>query len=289
MRIVLTSDLHYDVARSRQPTEDLARRLCRNGGDVLVFVGDSAAADLAILERCFGLFESFRGPRLFTPGNHDLWVDPESDSRRRYAVELPAVCARSGVHYLDDGPFFAGDCALVGNIGWYDYTFRAARLGIPLRFYRSKVAPGAAALLDGHRHLVEGYDDVPLSAGQIAIRWMDGVRVRLDRSDVAFTQEAAGRLRAHLALAAARVRRIVVGVHHLPWAELVPRAVSPAFAFASAFLGSELLGETVLEFPQVTHVYCGHSHRRVHCRKRGVEAVSIGSSYTVKEYEVLDV
>lgn len=294
MRLIVTSDLHYNVARSKAPTEALAREVCRVGGDCLLFVGDSASTDLAILEQVFALFESFKGPRLAVAGNHELWgglVRTEAgdhESIRRYEKDIAEACRRSGVHYLDESPFRMNGLSFVGNVGWYDFSFRPATLGIPLRFYQHKVGPGAAEHFEKHRHLVENATDIPESAREITSRWMDGERVRLPMGDVEFTQLMADKLRQHLNQVHADSDEVVVAVHHLPFAEIVPRSIIPNWAFASGFLGSELLGETILEFPKVKRVFCGHSHRALRCRKGDLVCQSIGSTYKEKQYEVVD-
>jgi len=289
MRVIVTSDLHYDVARSKGPTEHIAREICQRGGDVLLIVGDSASADLAILDQVLGLFESFRGVRLAVAGNHELWTLGRADSLHRYENELPDAFARNGFHYLDRRPYLANGVAFVGSVGWYDFTFRPARMRIPLRFYRHKVAPGAAGRFKHHESLLTREDDVPPAARQVTTRWMDGVRVNLPMGDIDFTQQLADRLRNQLESAAERSERIVAAVHHLPFAELVPHSIVPNFEFATGFLGSELLGETLLECPAVRDVFCGHSHRARQCRKGQLTCTSIGSTYQEKTYEVLDI
>ena len=160
MRVVVTSDLHYNIARSKKPTRAIADRICNAGGDILIFAGDTAAGRAAEFEEAFALFDAFRGPRLAIAGNHDIWTTGGDDSFHRYENDLHEICRRSGVHYLDAEPYYAGECAIVGSMGWYDFSFRAARLRIPLRFYQSKVAPGAAERLDDHQHLFERQHDV---------------------------------------------------------------------------------------------------------------------------------
>jgi predicted phosphohydrolase len=288
MRIIATSDLHYNIARSQGPTRELAREVCRLGGDCLLFVGDSASTDLAILDEVFGLFEAFRGPRLAVAGNHELWTTAEGDSLTRYERDLAEACRRNGVHYLDAEPFRDNGVAIVGNVGWYDFSFRRAAMRIPLRFYQHKVAPGAAAHFEKHRHLLDA-GDLSEEAKQVTTRWMDGERVRLPMGDVDFTHQSAQRLRGHLQEVHETAESVVVAVHHLPFADLVPHTLVPNWAFASAFLGSELLGETILEFPKVRHVLCGHSHRRRTCRRGELTCTSIGSTYREKQYEVVDV
>lgn len=289
MRIIVTSDLHYNVTRSKEPTRAIAREICQAGGDILIFVGDSASTDLTVFDEVFGLFESFKGARLAVSGNHELWTFGGADSLHRYENELPAVFSRNGVHCLDHAPFRANGLAIVGSVGWYDFSFRPSTMKIPLRFYQHKVAPGAAAYLSQHSHLVEGHEDVPPATLDVTSRWMDGVRVKLPLSDLEFTNHTVSRLRNQLEEVHETCDHVVAAVHHLPFAELVPHSIIPNWEFATGFLGSELIGETLLEFPKVSHIFCGHSHRARRCRKGQLEAISIGSTYREKQYEVLDV
>lgn len=288
MRIIITSDLHYNVARSREPTEKIAKEICAGGGDCLLFVGDTASTDLTVMDRVFGLFEPFRGVKMAVAGNHELWTVGGADSLARYENDVSAACRRNGVHYLDESPLVLEDTAFVGNVGWYDFSFRPSGMKIPLRFYQHKVGPGAAAYFDKHRHLLSHEADLPPGALDVTSRWMDGERVRLPESDVEFTRRMADKLRRHLSEVHDRVSRVIAAVHHLPFAELVPPTIVPNWAFAGGFLGSELLGETLLDFPKVTHAFCGHSHRARTCRKGSLVCKSIGSTYREKQYEVLD-
>jgi predicted phosphohydrolase len=289
MRIIVTSDLHYDVARSREPAQAVAREICQLGGDALLILGDSASANLAILDEALALFESFKGLRLAVAGNHELWTADGQDSLHRYETVLKEACGRRGFHYLDDSPARLDGVAFVGNVGWYDFSFRPSEMRIPLRFYQHKVAPGAAAYFVRYRHLVERKDDVPEAAWEVSCRWMDGERVKLPYSDIEFTHRAAAKLRRHLLEVNDDAERIIVGLHHLPFVELVPKGILPSLEFAGGFLGSELLGETLLDFPKVTHAFCGHSHRAQSCRKGRLTCTAVGSSYREKRYEVLEV
>lgn len=288
MRIIVTSDLHYNIARSKRPTRAIAEEICRLGGDVLVFGGDTSGGRADQFEEAFGLFEGFRGARLAIAGNHDIWVTGGDDSLHRYENELRDICSQNGVHYLDAEPFYADGAAIVGNMGWYDFSFRPSKLQIPLRFYQAKVAPGAAERLGGYDELISSVEDVPHDALNITTRWMDGERVNIAMTDMAFTQRLASSFRGHLEEASERADRICAVVHHVPFAELVPHSILPNWEFATAFHGSELFGEILLEFPKVGRVFCGHIHREKRCRRGMLEAMSIGSTYKEKSYEVFD-
>jgi len=289
-RVLVTADLHYNIARSRGPAEDLARRACELGGDALVLAGDTAGADLEPLRQCLALFAGFPGRKLLVPGNHCLWCRGEESSLERYERILPQVAAGEGFRVLDHKPAVLGDVALVGSIGWYDYSFRDESLGIPEAFYRAKVSPGAAAWLGTHEELIAAHRDV-LTAAQMAIgaRWRDGEHVRLGVSDEEFVEMLAAKLARQLAEMEARAERIIVFLHHLPFAELVPQGRPGRFAFVSAYLGSRRLGEVLHRCEKLTDVYCGHSHWRAQRRIGRLNVVNVGSTYTYKQLEVLEV
>jgi len=290
MKILVTADLHYDINRSREPTRELARRVCADGGDVLVLAGDSAGADPHTLAECLALFADFRGRKLLVPGNHCLWCRNGETSLERYQTLLPHVAVAGGFEMLDSGPVVVNGLGLVGSIGWYDYSFREESLGIPLAFYRAKFAPGAAAYCGEHAGLVEAHRD-RLTDRQLAIatRWMDGVHVRLGIDDEAFLARLTQKLRRQLSFLSQRVERIVAITHHLPFEQLVPRGRPDRFAFAAAFMGSGRLGQVLRDCPKVRWVYCGHSHWPGQVRIGGLRVVNVGSTYLEKRLEVLEV
>jgi len=288
MRIIATSDLHHDIARSKGPAEQLAADICAAGGDVLILVGDSACGEPASMDRVLGLFNQFRGDKLAVAGNHELWTYGGACSLVRYENELAEACSRNGFHYLDAAPYVRDGVAVVGSVGWYDYSFLPKSMGIPRRFYEHKIAPGAAARYDELRHLFEPADDIAMSAHDVTTRWMDGVRVRLSQTDAAFTQRLANRLARDIEAVQEKATHVVAAIHTLPFFELVPHSILPNLEFATAFLGSDLLGSVLTDHPRVTHAFCGHSHRhRVHTVD-GLTCTAIGSTYKEKRYEVLD-
>src|SRR5689334_12964541 len=118
MRLLVTSDLHYNHSKSTELAEDLIRQINRIGGDVLLVVGDTAVSDGDSLERCLSLFR-FAGPRLFLAGNHELWTNGY-DSYHLFNFELPKRVESLGWQWLESKPFVARDIAIAGTVGWYD-------------------------------------------------------------------------------------------------------------------------------------------------------------------------
>jgi predicted phosphodiesterase len=295
MKIVATADLHLDNPRSTRAARRLAETICTRHGDAdaLVLAGDQCGPDLKVLSECLRLFAPFAGRKLMVAGNHDLWSGA-GDSFQRFDRVIPALAAECGFTCLDTEPVVVGDVGFAGTIGWYDYSFRDRRYGVPLRFYEAKVGPAAARMFTEYRHLLETTEDVSARGREIAVRWMDGRWVRLGMGDAEFTDLLCRRLADHLAAIAPRVRTIVGVCHHVPFRRLCPkrprRQVAPAsWAFTTAFLGSSRLGETFAAEPKVRRLLCGHTHLPRRMTIGRIEAIDVGSNYEQKHLVVLDV
>ena len=256
------------------------------GGDVLLVIGDAAVGDGDALEQCLALF-NFAGPKLFVPGNHELWTR-NADTLTHLETDLPARLRAVGWRPLTESPFLADDIAIVGSVGWYDFSFAQPSLGIPRRFYEAKLSPGAAARLGGFQSLFEPSDDIGPVGRDVIARWNDGKFVRLPMNDGAFLARLLDRLDAQLA-ALANVPHVIAAIHHLPFAELLPPAHSPQWDFAKAYLGAAAIGELLLKYPNVKTALCGHSHFPASATVGPLQTVNIGAGYRQKRFLVCEV
>jgi len=286
MRILLTADLHFNHAKSRLLAEDVIAKMNTAGGDILVVIGDTAVADGTLLEQCLSRFH-FPGPKLFIAGNHELWTHGP-DSYSLFTKELPRRVRNLGWHWLETEPFITPDLAIVGSIGWYDYSFAEPSLEIPKRFYAAKVSPGAAALLPSFAGLFEPDDDISPTAANIIARWNDGKFIKLGRTDEQFLQEILERLSTQLTSLAAK-KQVIAAVHQVPFRQLLPPSHSAQWDFAKAFLGSERLGQLLCSHSNISHVFCGHSHLAMQATVGHIKAINIGSGYRSKTFQALDV
>lgn len=284
MRILATADLHYNHGRSSRLADDLIDQIDSMSFDVLLLVGDTATGDGDAIEQCLRRFE-FGGPKLFVAGNHELWTHGP-DSYRLFKEELPRRIGEAGWHWLEGEPFIAEGVAIVGSVGWYDYSLAQEQLGIPPRFYENKVSPGAAEQLDKYRHLLEQADDVPQHAREIFARWNDGQFVKLHRSDETFLDELLSDLRQQLE--SLREMPIIAAIHHLPFAELLPPSHNAQWDFAKAYLGSQKIGQLLLQYRNITKLLCGHSHFAAEVQVEHIHAINIGSGYRAKKYLLLE-
>src|SRR6185503_10831288 len=153
MRLLVTADLHYNHPKSKVLADELIDRMNGTGGDALLLIGDTAAADGDALERCLERF-TFGGPKMLVAGNHELWTHAD-DSYHIFTIDLPRRAREMGWHWLQGEPLIFDDIGLVGSVGWYDYSFAQQNLGIPSRFYQAKVSPGAAERFEEFAHLFD--------------------------------------------------------------------------------------------------------------------------------------
>lgn len=271
MRLLITADLHFNHHRSRALADDLIDRMNRvcdeSHIDAVLLVGDTAVADGDSLETCLGRIR-FGGEKIFVCGNHELWTRT-NDSYTIFREDLPRRVSGLGWRWLEDDPFVAPDrsVAIIGSVGWYDYSFAVPQLQIPRDSYASKVVVNAA--------------------GETIARWNDGKFVRLHRSDEAFLDELLSSLAAQLD-ALGDVPRVLVAVHHVPFDELLPPRHGTQWDFVRAYLGSRRIGELLKRYPNVRDVICGHSHFGVEATIGDIRAINIGSGYRSKTYQLFD-
>ena len=287
MRLIVTADLHYDLADYQPRVRELAEAVCREEADALAIAGDIFAGDIGILVECLHLFSGFRGEKLLVAGNHDLWTHG-GDSFRLYDETIPAAAAACGFHDLDKRPLILGDVGLVGTMGWYDYSFRDESLGIPTRFYEHKAAPGYAQQTPELLHLMDPPEQLPDRALAARSYWNDGRMIHWDTDDRRFNQLTLERLEAQLQAVESQVRAVVAVTHHIPFAEMLRRKRDPSWGFGNAFMGSVGLGEVLLRHDKVTHAVFGHSHTRKRRRVGHIEATNVGCTYKMKRYDVIE-
>src|SRR4051812_12781167 len=286
MRLLITSDLHHNHHRSKPLAEGLIEKINRAGGDVLVLVGDTAVLADGALENCLSRIR-FSGAKLFVPGNHELWTRG-NDSYEIFTRVLPQLVEKLGWQWLQTKPFIADEIAIVGSLGWYDYSFAQESLQIPRRFYEAKISPGAAERFEEYSYLFKPADDITRHARDVMARWNDGKFVQLHRSDDEFLDELLAMLRSQLD----QLRdhpRVLAATHQFPLRELLPPPHTEQWDFAKAYLGSEKIGKLLLEYPNVRDLYCGHSHFPAEAQVGHIHAKNTGCGYHRKILHEIDV
>ena len=254
MRILITADLHY---RPSQREAYLAFADCVQAQqpDCLVIAGD-VGHPLRLFSRALQLFAGLDCLKLLLAGNHDLYRG-ELDSRTLWEQALPQAGRAEGFVWLEDevvllplravqtfdfsaeveGPGTGpSHVAVVGTMGWYDYSARAPHLDLD------------DAALRAMKQLVNhdaDYVDWP---------WSDVAMARY------LARGFAGRLRR--AADNPAVSQVLVVTHMPIFEQTVPDYPESEFwSLMRAYAGNFTLGELVRRMPKVTHVVSGHLHR----------------------------
>ncbi len=278
MRVAYTSDIHIDTsARHWEMAEAVADVMDELRPDVIVLAGD-AGNSLHSLEDSLGFFSRFAVPKLFVPGNHDVWIEIRDgellDSREKYAHQISHTCRKMGFRDLGQQPVVLGSVGFVGSLGWYDYSFADQRLGLDKDDYWRG------------RHGDEIWWDKEMTfwaRPALADKGPTGERMR----DPEVCAELAGRLDAHLSEIEGKVDRIIAVIHTLAFIETLERS-EPAY-YLDAYTGSARLGQILKAHPKVTHCIGGHKHKGGDWTVGGIEVrrrilAGIGENDDVRDH-----
>jgi predicted phosphodiesterase len=263
MKITATGDIHYDLVRSTAERDKLLNFIKRLEGeqpDVLVLAGDTVGLGSSRLEECLNLFSEVAPIRLKVFGNHDYWSN-EGDTLSHLEI-LKSRIEDCGFMLLDEKPVIVGGIGFAGNCLWYDYSF----------------SPGEMPPRSSHEKKIFG--------GHII--WNDVHFVRLCKSDTDYTGELNQKLERDIERLEAEVEHIVAVTHHIGFIEMLTiREAFPGWNFCNAFMGSDRLGEMLLNHPKVRYHICGHTHDQKVVRKGSLISINPGSAYDEKKFASL--
>lgn len=255
MKIFATADLHWPSCKEKLPS--LVDRLMDSNANVLVLAGDISSFDMVDYDDCLSHFDRFQGAKLAVAGNHDLWTRNTS-SMLRYREVLPDMLKKHRFHYLDAKPIIIEDIGFVGNMGWYDYSFRFQEetnggviiedklvklKDLPTEIYADK----RFRLFDGKTKSYEC--------------WADGDYIILPRSDESYADLLSQKLEFDISQVRDKARKLVAVTHHVPFANMVRINGRDVSNIWCAYSGSEKTGRVLLAEPKVTTLISGHTHR----------------------------
>ena len=237
MKIGVTSDLHTDATPlNKQILPHIVEAAEKAALDIFILAGDLSSNLLELAETLIAFSEStLRCPKLFVPGNHDIWVveHPDVTSEQKYDTITP-ICRECDFHLLDTSPFVKNGVGFCGTIGWYDYSFRHSEYNFSEAAYASKRLLGSV--------------------------WNDSNFVKWDGTDPEIAHRFENRLRDQIRSIKDSVSQIIVTTHHVPFQECVRSHGTRSRDFFNAYMGSQGLGKICLEEQLVTHSLFGHIH-----------------------------
>lgn len=270
-RIAVTSDLHFDDGGYLTPPaaiEQVADAMKSEEVEAVVLLGD-VGHPLHNFTACLDVFGS-RGLHVgVVPGNHDVWRDPCHDSRALWETVLPQEVRARGFCWLEQDPLVFEGTAIIGSIGWYDYSAADSSLGFGAEHY--------AAI----KHSVSNdsyWIDWPWDDVQVAAL----ARERLVHVLSALQQDP-------------DIERVVVGTHVPLLEQQMHRDPSnPACGIANAYFGNLRTGREILRFGKLCAVLSGHLHSSKYevVKRAGmadVQAIVIGSDYGAPAWLLLEI
>jgi len=278
MKIAYTSDLHTDYStRNAELVPYLSERIAEIAPEIFVLAGD-IATQRGIFAETLAKFSDLTCVKLLVPGNHDIWIESKRqlrrgiDSSRKYYDLLPEICEDHGFIPIWIRPHIVDDIGFIGSIGWYDYSFRNRKFDdrITTQMYAGGTY-GRGTWVDSIR---AWWLRKPMDKRHRP------VRNRLCKTDGEVCSEMVESLRRDCReLSNNSIRRIAAVIHHLPFMKMVRHTDDLSRDFFSAFVGSDKMGAALLEDSRVSHVICGHLHRKRTHRINGIQAVSSPIGY----------
>jgi Icc-related predicted phosphoesterase len=266
MKIYAISDIHADNRKYRT-VFDLPRLIQAkidkdSEKSILIICGD-VAQNILVFHRYLKMFKRIPIPKLFVAGNHDLWVENGNDSLMKYLVLIKEACSDAGFHYLDQEPFIDEKIGFVGNIGWYDYSFKSHHTIIP---------EGMQLIKCNTSHYIQWEDlqdedyELKTLLGEVdnnlfkITTWNDKYYIHWSFSDKEFTQRCLYQIQKQLAQVRKKINHLVFCSHLIHFQEGILQKNKVQWDFNNAFMGSREIGKTILNEEKLRLYLFGHSH-----------------------------
>lgn len=261
MRVAFSSDLHVDISqRNWELVPHLSEVLKMIDPDVFVIAGD-ISPELGDLEYALDRFSDLRFPKLFVPGNQDIWVLAEEmqerghDSYEKYYFYLPEVCRRNGFIPLWMEPVVLQGVGFAGSIGWYDHAGGIGKSG--------SLRPAG-----DHHYLADSvWNDMRWACWSDISMMAEGAAAPVRRPDPEVAREFNLRLDQDIETLSrdSAVSEIVVVTHYPPFEELGVEGIP--------FPGSRDTKGILHSHDKVTVSISGHVHDRRDILVRDIRAV----------------
>ncbi len=119
MKIGVISDIHLDINQDFDVLASLDRIANQEGCDLVLIAGDIHSNAHETIRAMAQLNQQSKVNYKYVPGNHDLWndhidLDDTNEIYKLFLQDENCLCER---------PLVLGDWVVVGDIGWYDYSF----------------------------------------------------------------------------------------------------------------------------------------------------------------------
>jgi putative phosphoesterase len=250
LNILAVSDIHVDINRHSASDDETSQvTFLEKFGeqlrhiaavDLVVCAGDISPSVTQLQSTLDMIAKSIESAYyVFVPGNHDIWeLDQklwEGITKEKYEKGLREAVNRTKFRYLPQHPLvIEEDLAIIGSIGWYDYSFRKPK-------WDSQITG-----LGYHGKRFRGYT------------WNDVNFTDWGMPDVEVTEHLRNQITDDYQKIKTISHKMAV-MHHLPFREGVIYKDSLPWDFFSAFMGADCFGKFFQE-ENIELVVHGHTH-----------------------------
>lgn len=271
VKLIFTADIHLGITSSMAWDAE-AIKMKKEKADIFVIGGDMSSSVINFSDT-FDIFSDVAKNKFFIIGNHDVWVSEfgySGESLEKYQALIETT--KNGFSCLDKSPsvITADDgttIGLVGNIGWYDYSFRDKKIDImyplAMNMYKLKKFPNGKVM------------------------WMDGKYVKWGSTDEHMTDYFAELLDTHIS-DIQPVDIICCFIHHIPFGKMVKKG-NNEWNMGNAFSGSKKIEKAIRKYDNIKFVFCGHSHTKFEGELYGKKCFNVGVDYRKPGYMVIEI
>lgn len=259
MKIAYTSDVHADITLNNgRLVPYLINRVEEIKPDIFVIAGDISNT-LSSLDGTLRLFNELSCLKVMVPGNHDVWIESNNSLRKgkdsfyKYRHAIPQVCSQNGFICPITEPYIIDNTAIVGNIGWYDYTLADSRLANTYKF------------MDYVRGTFEegSWNDTKYAVwlkNPDSTNWKERLKAFSNKSLFEMLLEE---LKSSILKIPDDIRKVLIVLHTAPFKECIIPYDNPS-PF-DAYEGSSKIGEFIkaVSRDREISIICGHRHKKL--------------------------
>lgn len=236
MSFAVISDIHIDRNRDYDIVNQIVECVRKLSVSALLIAGDISNKYKMTIETIAYLKQQLKMPVYYVPGNHDMWSE---DFKKVSTQSIYEAYQRDSNCLLHGGVLLDEDTTLIGDIGWYDYSFGSSKF------------------------LKEDFERMHY----LDRTWQDKLKNQWTEDNVVTNERALARLEEQLKRA--KTNRIIVMTHMVPIEEFTVTKPNEMWQYFNAFIGSKKLHELYRKY-NVTYAICGHIHYRKRIIKDGI-------------------
>jgi predicted MPP superfamily phosphohydrolase len=298
MKIVITSDLHYDERghlTSPGEVQEMVQKIAIERPSLVILAGDLSHGSKAF-EGCLAAFRPLRVPLAVLAGNHDIWKDDTAgfSSEELWSYQLESITMRQRAIWLEKQNMVFGAIGVVGSMAWYDYSGVDPSMKTTSGFLHA-LRSASLAWCD--------YSDIDLFQDS-ALDILEPLKVCFNndatwidwgRKDRDFASELRQGMLLRLRTLAQQedIQKIVV-VTHVPIVEeqMERKPDDSRWGLTNAYFGHLTLGAEVIKEPKVVAIISGHTHigKQATLQRPGMPSIDVRvveADYGMPGYTVL--